>query len=75
MEELKQSHETEISQLKERLRKEKHSANAVVSDQVGSLIVRVGGYCEGSLLRPLELRGYAVSAFTDNYVLCVRLFL
>lgn len=34
MEDLKQAHETELNQLKDRLRKEKHSANTAVSDQV-----------------------------------------
>ena len=34
LEELKQNHETELSQLRDRLRKEKHSASAAISDQV-----------------------------------------
>ena len=34
MEELKQTHESEVSQLKERLKKEKQSANDAASDQV-----------------------------------------
>jgi len=34
MEDLKQSHETELTQLKDRLRKEKHSASTAVSEQV-----------------------------------------
>ena len=34
LEDLKQNHETELSQLKDRLRKEKHSASAAISDQV-----------------------------------------
>ena len=36
MEELKQAHETELNMLKEKMRKEKHSANAAVSDQVST---------------------------------------
>lgn len=36
LEDLKQNHETELSQLKDRLRKEKHSASAAISDQVSS---------------------------------------
>ena len=34
LEEVKQNHETELSQLRDRLRKEKQSANTAVSDQV-----------------------------------------
>ena len=34
MEELKQTHEAEVSQLKERLKKEKLSANEAASDQI-----------------------------------------
>lgn len=34
MEDLKQTHETELNQLKERLRKEKNSSNTAVSEQV-----------------------------------------
>lgn len=34
LEEVKQNHEAELSQLRERLRKEKQSANTAVSDQV-----------------------------------------
>ena len=37
MEELKQSHETDLNSLKERLRKEKHSANTAVSEQVSQV--------------------------------------
>lgn len=34
LDEVKQNHEAELSQLRERLRKEKQSANTAVSDQV-----------------------------------------
>ena len=37
MEDLKQNHEAEIGQLKDRLRKEKHSASTAVTDQVTQL--------------------------------------
>jgi hypothetical protein len=34
MEDLKQNHESELTQLKDRLRKEKHSASSAISEQV-----------------------------------------
>lgn len=37
VEELKQNHESELTQLKDRLRKEKHSANTAVSEQVAQV--------------------------------------
>lgn len=35
IEELKQSHEADLVQLREKMRKEKHSSSAAVSEQVG----------------------------------------
>ena len=37
VEELKQNHEAELSQLKDKLRKEKHSASTAVSEQIAQV--------------------------------------
>ena len=61
LEDLKQNHETELSQLKDRLRKEKHSASAAISDQVSDQEEEEG--CEGGREKPslLACLGFSIT--------------